>query len=148
MPSRGAPAGSGTFRRLAEGEFLGRKGRSLAGSHRDRGLFIACGPRVRAIGAIDAGIADVSATLLARMNVGVPGDLDGRVLHELLRAAAPLAAHGARPLSAADSAASLPEANTPLPPSAADSARPAGGALNATDAGRVEARLRRLGYIE
>jgi predicted AlkP superfamily phosphohydrolase/phosphomutase len=139
MPSSGAPAGCGAFRRLAQHEFLGRKGRSLAGSHRDRGLFIACGPRVRAIGAIDAAIADVSATLLARMNVGGPADLDGRVLHEILRTSARAATHGAMPLTAADA---------PLPPPAAGVAQPASGTLDTANAGHVEARLRRLGYIE
>jgi predicted AlkP superfamily phosphohydrolase/phosphomutase len=128
MPSTGAPAGSGSFRRLAEHEFMGRKGRSLAGSHRDRGLYIACGPRVRPIGAIDAAIADVSATLLARMAVPGPSDLDGRVLHELLRATP-------QPLAAA----------SPTPPSAPDVTPPTSTTPNAA---RVEARLRRLGYIE
>jgi predicted AlkP superfamily phosphohydrolase/phosphomutase len=140
MPSSAAPAGCGAFRRLAPHEFMGRKGRSLAGSHRDRGLYIACGPRVRAIGAIDAAIADVSATLLARMHVGGPGDLDGRVLSEILRTGAPLtAANRAAPNTAPESAARPTAADTPLPPSATS---------DTTNAGRVEARLRRLGYIE
>jgi predicted AlkP superfamily phosphohydrolase/phosphomutase len=126
MPSAGAPAGSGVFRHLDAAEFLGRNGRSLAGAHRDRGLFIACGPRVRALGQIDAAIADVSATLLARMNVQGPADLDGRILYEALQPSA-------TPLSAAHNA-------TPL--------TPARNVTAAIGSERVEERLRRLGYIE
>ncbi|HHH29027.1 MAG TPA: hypothetical protein ENK57_11885, partial [Polyangiaceae bacterium] len=44
MPSAGAPIGGGAWRKLRRDEHLGRKGRSLAGSHRDRGLFVAAGP--------------------------------------------------------------------------------------------------------
>ncbi|MET0390970.1 MAG: alkaline phosphatase family protein, partial [Polyangiales bacterium] len=65
MPSSSAPASCGVFRKLTREEYLGRKGRSLAGSHRDHGLFIAAGPSVRAAGEIEAAMADVSATLLA-----------------------------------------------------------------------------------
>jgi predicted AlkP superfamily phosphohydrolase/phosphomutase len=126
MPSSAAPRGSGAFRRLQANEYLGRKGRSLAGSHRDRGLYIAAGPRVRPAGEIDAAIADVAATLLARVGAdqGMLQDLDGQVLHHTLHAAGAPAVH-------------VP------PPSAAD-------LPHMTDAqtARVEERLRRLGYIE
>ena len=67
MPSGTAPPGTGAWRRLSEGEYLGRKGRSLPGSHRERGL-----------------IADASATLLARMDVAPAPDARGRVLWEIL----------------------------------------------------------------
>jgi predicted AlkP superfamily phosphohydrolase/phosphomutase len=127
MPSTAAPAGSGPFRRLSEREFLGRKGRSLPGSHRDRGLFLACGPGVRAVGEIDAAIADVSATLLSRMSVSLSLDLDGRVLEEILHAA--------------DRSAAVHAQGSPLP--AAASSAPTRSAT-----ARVEERLRRLGYIE
>jgi len=83
MPSSAAPRGTGPYRRLAPREYLGRKGRSLAGSHRDRGLYIAAGPQVRATGEVDAAIADVAATLLARLAMS-PADLDGSVLHHTL----------------------------------------------------------------
>ena len=123
MPSTSAPVGSGPFRRLRPDEYLGRKGRSLPGSHRDRGVFVACGPSVRALGEIDAAMADVTATLLARMRVQAPADLDGRVLQALL------VAH-----EHADS--------TALP------ASPARAPERQLDSARVEERLRRLGYIE
>ena len=42
------------------------------------------GPRVRATGEIDAHIADVTATLLARLDVSVPASFAGRVLWEAL----------------------------------------------------------------
>jgi predicted AlkP superfamily phosphohydrolase/phosphomutase len=128
MPSSAAPSGTGAFRRLAAHEYLGRKGRSLAGSHRDRGLFIAAGPRVTACGQLDAGIADVAATLLARLQP-VPRALieamDGRVLDGLLAKQAASAA-----ISVTDV---LPTASVPM---------------TSAQSARVEERLRRLGYIE
>lgn len=122
------------FRRLHASEYLGRKGRSLPGSHRDRGLFIACGPSVRAAGTIDAAIADVSATLLARMNARLDLALDGRVLYEALSGSDTAAA---QPTSVRDPAtpgtASASEAAPLTPPRAADASardaapiRPAG----------------------
>jgi predicted AlkP superfamily phosphohydrolase/phosphomutase len=123
MPSA---ADSGVFRRLRADEYLGRKGRSLPGSHRPRGLFIGCGPSVSPVGEIDAAMADVSATLLARAGQSQLHACDGRVLDELLvlppsAAAAP----------AADSSETLPAANS-----------------SRLGEARVAARLRRLGYIE
>jgi predicted AlkP superfamily phosphohydrolase/phosphomutase len=126
MPSSAAPRGSGVFRRLHASEYLGRKGRSLAGSHRDRGLYIAAGPSVRRAGEIDAAIADVAATLLARVGADhtMLDDLDGRVLHHVVRAASASPVHAP-------------------PPTAAMAAR-----MTDAQTARVEERLRRLGYIE
>ncbi len=84
MPSGTAPPGTGPFRRLAPEEHLGRKGRSLAGSHRPRGLMVLAGPSIAPVGEVDAHIADATATLLARMGVAVPADAMGRVLWETL----------------------------------------------------------------
>lgn len=119
MPSGGSGS---VFRRLAESEWLGRKGRSLAGSHRPRGLFLASGPSVRACGEVTAHIADASATCLARVGVALPLDASGRVLTEVLvrRATMP----------------------TPLPDVATTKT---GGAI---DLARTEARLRALGYVD
>jgi predicted AlkP superfamily phosphohydrolase/phosphomutase len=122
MPSADAPPSAGPFRRLELTEHLGRKGRSLPGSHRSLGLYVAAGPAVRATGRIDARMADATATLLARMGVAVPPELAGRVLWEALEAPG--------------------EATTHLPPAPAPRAPPHG------DEGRVEERLRALGYIE
>jgi hypothetical protein len=77
------------------------------------------------VGEIDAAMADVSATLLARAGQTQLHACDGRVLNELLvqppSAAAP----------AADSSETLPAANS-----------------SRLGEARVAARLRRLGYIE
>jgi predicted AlkP superfamily phosphohydrolase/phosphomutase len=123
LPTGSAPAKSGTFRKLTAREHLGRKGRSLAGSHRARGVWIASGPRVRARGEVDARIADASATTLARMDVAVPMDLAGRVIREMLTRS-----------RAASS--ELPAMRTGSP-QVADA-----------DLARTEARLRTLGYVD
>jgi len=121
MPSSGA-SGDGAFRLLAPDEYLGRKGRSLPGSHRPRGFFAAAGASVAAVGEVDAEIADVTATLLARMNVEVPPDASGRVLWEILEE------------TASPSPRTLPAAERPDVPAHRESA--------------VVARLRALGYVE
>jgi predicted AlkP superfamily phosphohydrolase/phosphomutase len=122
MPSAGAPPPAGAFRRLGREELLGRKGRSLPGSHRPRGFYCAAGPRVREAGEVDAHIADATATLLARMDVAVPPDALGRVLWEAL-------------VSTSGVTRALPVGAAPAAPAAGDDSR-------------VEARLRALGYIE
>jgi predicted AlkP superfamily phosphohydrolase/phosphomutase len=72
------------FRRLADTEKIGRKGRSLPGSHRSHGFMALAGPRIRKAGPLDAHIADLTATLLARLGVAVPPSFKGRVLWEAL----------------------------------------------------------------
>lgn len=123
MPSGTAPPLTGPWRRLTPDEHLGRKGRSLPGSHRERGLYIATGPRVSAVGEIDAAIADATATLLARMDIALPSDASGRVLFEVL-------------LDGGAPATSLPDVPVTRAPSG-----PSGEA-------EVERRLRALGYVD
>ncbi|MFW2389076.1 MAG: alkaline phosphatase family protein [Polyangiales bacterium] len=120
MPSAGAGA---PFRRLAEHERLGKKGRSLPGSHRSHGFMALAGPTIRAYGRVDAHIADLSATLLRRLDVSVPPTFKGRVLWEALDSG-----RGA-------STQTLPEPR-PFRPGAT------------RNEGLVESRLRALGYIE
>jgi predicted AlkP superfamily phosphohydrolase/phosphomutase len=120
MPSGGAPPGTGPWRRLAPSEHLGRKGRSLPGSHRAKGLFVAAGPSVRPVGEVHARMADATATLLARLGVAPAPEMGGRVLREAVRRRA--------------DARALPEVEAP--------------ARRRGDRTRVEARLRALGYIE
>ncbi|HKU41766.1 MAG TPA: alkaline phosphatase family protein [Polyangiales bacterium] len=127
MPSASAPPGAAVFRKLEPAEYLGRKGRSLPGSHRARGVFIACGPSVAPCGEIDAAMADVSATLLARARLSGLHASDGRVLSELLR----------EPVAQSTAPAAI--SGEPVAP-----AEP----LAAAGEARVAARLRRLGYIE
>lgn len=126
MPTRVGADGGGVFRRLAAHEYLGRKGRSMPGAHRNRGLFIAAGPSIKPVGEIDAHMADVSATLLARMQIVPPPELDGQVLTAALQ-----------PGHAAKARICMPHL------SADDNANVVG-----TNSARVEERLRRLGYIE
>jgi predicted AlkP superfamily phosphohydrolase/phosphomutase len=111
------------WRKLADHEKLGKKGRSLPGSHRSHGFMVLAGPKVRAAGRLEARIADVSATLLRRLGLCVPPAFRGRVLWEALRE---------------DRDAST-------------RALPLAGAVTAhatRNEGLVESRLRALGYIE
>jgi hypothetical protein len=119
MPSGAADSGP-YVRRLDEREYLGKKGRSLPGSHRPRGLFIAAGPRVIGRGQRELTIADASACVLARMDVAQPEGASGHVPEGLL-------AEG-------PTARALPPALAPT--------RTRG------DASALERRLRALGYID
>jgi predicted AlkP superfamily phosphohydrolase/phosphomutase len=126
MPSTGARlhATDGVVRRLAPADYLGKKGRSLPGSHRPRGLFVAAGPRVAAIGQLELGIADASAVALARLGAAPPEGARGSVPPGLLR-----------PQAAARSALRmLPSVAVP--------------ASQRGDTGALERRLRALGYID
>lgn len=122
MPSSAAP-GDSAFRRLAPDEYLGRKGRSLQGSHRERGLFVAAGPAVRHAGEVQLGMTDASALVLARLGIEAPRPAPAALLETLL--------HGS------------PTGRAPFAPSPRRRA-----ARAALDDGRVESRLRSLGYIE
>ncbi len=122
---RGRATGpSPVFRKLAPHEHLGKKGRSLPGSHRAHGFMTLAGPRVRAQGRVDAHIADLSATLLRRLDLAVPSELKGRVLWEALDG-------------------SLETSKTPSLPDASQVRRRV-----RSNEGLVESRLRALGYIE
>jgi predicted AlkP superfamily phosphohydrolase/phosphomutase len=118
MPSNGPGR---TFHRLASDEYLGRKGRSLPGSHRPRGVYLAAGPGVRACGEVTAHVADAAATVLARVGIAPPNEASGRVLAETL-----VRRGGTRPIA-------------DVAPSAGPSA---------ADIARTEARLRALGYVD
>lgn len=120
MPSGDGARLSSPWRRLRETEKLGKKGRSLPGSHRGHGFMAMSGPRVRSTGRIDAHIGDVTATLLARLGVSVPSSFMGRVLWE---------------------AVGESESTRMLPSATAQPAVPSNSAL-------IERRLRALGYIE
>lgn len=119
MPSIDDPEAR-VFRRLAQHELRGRKGRSLAGSHRDRGLYLASGPSIRVLGEVDARMADATATLLARMGLAAGHHGAGRVLEEILVS---------RTERAALPAAVVASGHT-------------------RSLARTEARLRALGYVE
>ncbi len=127
MPTPAPPEGRGaarpeTFRRLAAHEKIGKKGRSLPGSHRAHGFMAMAGPKLGSAGRIDAHIADLSATLLHRLGLTVPPTFLGRVLWETLDTDA--------------------GATNPLP--APDPTR----AAETSDESIVVSRLRALGYVE
>lgn len=65
MPSASAPVDAGPWRRLEASEYLGRKGRSLAGSHRKRGLLLSAGPQPLLSAATDPTTLDVGRALRA-----------------------------------------------------------------------------------
>lgn len=133
MPSAEARRGE-LFRKLAPSEHLGRKGRSLPGSHRSHGLFVAAGPHVLPVGRLDPAmpvhIADASALVLARLGSAPIAGAMGKVLPVL---------HGIE-LPRHDAARSSA-------PDAEHAATLAGGDGLAGDR-RVAERLRNLGYIE
>ncbi|UCH30594.1 MAG: alkaline phosphatase family protein [Myxococcales bacterium] len=114
---------SPAFRKLSRGEYLGKKGRSLPGSHRSHGFMALAGPSILGAGRVDAHIADLTATLLHRLGLAVPPSFKGRVLWEAV------IDEDAAPTD------SLPEI-TQIRPRA-----------NENEA-LVESRLRALGYIE
>ncbi len=118
MPASG-PGPS--IEKLDPRDHLGRKGRSLPGAHRPRGLYVAHGPSVRSGLEVDAGMLDVTATLLHRMGLSPDETMPGRVLRELV-------------LVDGSEARALPPA----------SIAPRGEG----DLALTEARLRALGYVE
>jgi hypothetical protein len=119
MPSPASDQGAPYLQRLAPADYLGKKGRSLPGSHRPRGLMVAAGPSIKARGQIEIDIEGSSALVLARIG-----------------AAPPLGARGQYPagLVSGHGAATLPE----LPVARAASSNIAA----------LEARLRALGYVD
>ena len=67
----------------------------LSGHHRPDGVLILAGPGVKAGTQLEgANIMDLTPTLLHAMGLGVPSDLDGRVLSEAFEPASP----GAQPV--------------------------------------------------
>lgn len=102
-------------------EYLGRKGRSMPGSHREHGFFLAYGPSIAPAGEIDAAIADATATLLARLGIRNLPDAKGRVLFEIFD--------------------DLVEADRELPAAPAMPRREGNSSF-------LERRLRALGYVD
>lgn len=135
MPSAHAPPGIGAFRRLAPSEYLGRKGRSLQGSHREQGLWIAAGPQVQAAGRVEAAMADATATLLARMQSPPAFDLDGQVCQAALKV----------PTAAPTNERATTRGQDPV---TTTSPAPSPTRLSGSEQARVESRLRKLGYVD
>jgi predicted AlkP superfamily phosphohydrolase/phosphomutase len=99
-----------------------------SGSHRDDGIFLACGPDIPAGQRVEtARIIDLAPTILHMLGVAVPADMDGRILNEVV------AAEAARTDA------------TPLP---APSVSTDNGAYSAEDERKIAERLQALGYVE
>ena len=68
-----------------DGHVISRQIRGDSGSHRSHGMLIAYGPHIRPGAAIEeAQIVDLAPTVLSLLGCPVPGDMDGRVLTEVL----------------------------------------------------------------
>jgi predicted AlkP superfamily phosphohydrolase/phosphomutase len=119
VPSAPAARDAPVFSRLSPADYLGKKGRSLPGSHRPLGLMVAAGPRVVGRGQVEIDIAGTSALVLARVGAAMP---EGARAHIPAGVIAPGAS------------APLPE----LPVARA----------GAGDVAALEARLRALGYVD
>jgi predicted AlkP superfamily phosphohydrolase/phosphomutase len=73
-----------------DGQVVTRQIRGDSGCHRRDGLLVACGPGIAAGQAVaGAQIVDLAPTILQLFGVPIPPDFDGRVLPELVGAAAP-----------------------------------------------------------
>lgn len=83
LPSLSRPGGS-PFRILKPREFPGAKGKGMNGTHRREGFFCLKGKRIREGMRIEASIMDLAPTILHLMNLAVPGEMDGRILEEVL----------------------------------------------------------------
>jgi predicted AlkP superfamily phosphohydrolase/phosphomutase len=104
--------------------------RGDSGCHRLHGILLASGPAVRrGIELNGAQITDLAPTILYRMGLPVPDDMDGRVLTEMFEPAFARAT----PLQRAEAEAGERRPEHELPPE---------------ERAEIEARLRSLGYLE
>lgn len=132
-----ADAKSACWRRLEGAELLGRKGRSLPGSHRSHGFFLGSGPQVKPVGEVGLGVADVHATFLARMGLAPAPEAAGSVCWAALNVdRMPGRQTVQAPRQASD------------PPTAPGHARAQNNRPSAHAVHLVEARLRALGYVD
>jgi predicted AlkP superfamily phosphohydrolase/phosphomutase len=110
---------------------------SISGTHRMNGMLLLWGAGVQE-GARPEGarMVDIAPTILALLGVPIPGDMDGRVLQEVLQegAVSPLVAGPEGGAGGASPAARHPHAG-------------AGYGLSDDEAAEISARLRGLGYV-
>jgi predicted AlkP superfamily phosphohydrolase/phosphomutase len=106
------------------------------GDHRMEGILIAAGPALRAGGVSQtAEILDIAPTVLHLLGVPVPGDMDGRVLTELLDPAS-----DSTPLPCLVPALASASANGTTP-------EPAECVYSAAADATIQERLAKLGYL-
>lgn len=84
MPSVLAPKGTGPWRKLSRNEYLGRKGKSLAGSHRPRGVWLSHGPLLKRVGRKDLHMLALTPTWMAALGHSLAGK-DAYVEQDLLK---------------------------------------------------------------
>ncbi len=150
QPSATAPVGTGPWRKLAETEYLGRKGRSLPGSHRPRGVFIAHGPTVEPCGEIDAHMVDAATTTLARIGLthgmeNLHSSAEGRVLWEALREITPMASKSQNHRPGVAPQGPSVQRNRLLGPEPSPTPQPN---KSTAQPEKLEERMRALGYID
>jgi predicted AlkP superfamily phosphohydrolase/phosphomutase len=126
---------SQSVRRLAAHEFLNHEMATRGGSHRPNGILMAAGGPFASRGAIvGASLSDLAPTILFCQGLGIPQEIEGRVLAELFSPEF-LSAHAPQRIAAADVHAAPAAVEAP--------------ADNYTDEEReiIERRLRDLGYL-
>ena len=102
-----------------------------SGHHRDDGIFLGCGPFIRAGAEITgARIVDLAPTILHLLDVPIPDDMDGRVLEDIF---------------ATDYDRQIAVGTSTAP---AFSAATADAAYSEEDEAIIAERLKSLGYIE
>jgi predicted AlkP superfamily phosphohydrolase/phosphomutase len=124
-----------SLRKLAPHEFHSHEMATRGGSHRPNGMLMAIGGPFGRGGAIEgASLSDLAPTILFCQGLGIPQEMEGRVLAELFSPEF-LSAHAPQRIAAADGP--LPQ---PVDEAPAD---------NYTDEERqiIERRLRDLGYL-
>jgi predicted AlkP superfamily phosphohydrolase/phosphomutase len=105
---------------------------SKSGTHRDDGIFLAHGPTLRSGLMLEgARIIDLAPTILALLDVPVPGDMDGRVLAEIFTHA-PAQRFAVQP---------------PAEPAAHVSSQ-SNGVHHADDTEKIAQRFKCLGYVD
>jgi predicted AlkP superfamily phosphohydrolase/phosphomutase len=112
-----------------DGHVISKQIRGDSGSHRSNGILIASGPLIQPGAEIDsARIVDLAPTALHLMGCPVPGDMDGRVLSEML---VPGLQQAAAPHDQPDTALPVQESYT----------------LSQDEEAELQARLKGLGYL-
>jgi predicted AlkP superfamily phosphohydrolase/phosphomutase len=113
------------------GDYPTEQFRAISGDHRPEGILMMAGPGIAPARAIaGAAIADVFPTILTLLGIGVPADVDGKVLSEALECGVP----GSPPVRASDS---------PQAP-----ASPGRHEYTSDEEEEIRERLRGLGYLE